>query len=409
LPSDRTRAILNELAQLAFIEWTTPLRTSQPAPEEAAPHHGHAAAAQGEKSKNMARKTARLKLGYYPLLENEAKRIRQFLHFPNDCAVLDPCAGTGRALELIAGDTGTRLYGIELDAFRAAEARTTLDEVVQGSTFDAHSPVESYSLLYLNPPYDDEVHEDRSRRSEAVFLEHCFRWLMPKGVLVLLIPTQRVGACSTILASHFRDLAMYRLTEPEAAQYKQVVLIGVRRSRYERERLKDRDFQAQRNFLSYAAAAYAKLSPLRDAPDRIYSVPAGRAAVRLTYTGLPFDAIEDLLPSSRAYREAVRSVFAPPIHVAGRPLTPLHEGQAGILSCSGLLNGVFGQDNMRHVACWQTSKKVDHIEETDDRGVTTLRDRECFTQSLTLIYADGRTAELSEDNDAKCAPTSGPA
>jgi hypothetical protein len=99
----------------------------------------------------MARNAARLKLGYYPLVENEAKRMRQFLQFPNTCAAIDPCAGTGRALDLIAGRTG-RLYGIELDAFRAAEARKTFDEVVQGSTFDAHSPVESYSLLYLNPP-----------------------------------------------------------------------------------------------------------------------------------------------------------------------------------------------------------------------------------------------------------------
>jgi hypothetical protein len=357
----------------------------------------------------MARNAARLKLGYYPLVENEAKRIRQFLQFPNTCAAIDPCAGIGRALDLIAGRTGVRLYGIELDAFRAEEARKNLDHVIQGSTFDAHSPVESYSLLHLNPPYGDEMHEDLSRRSEAVFLEHCFRWLMPKGVLILVIPAQRVSACSSILASHFREVTMYRLTDPEAAKFKQVVLFGVRRSRYERERLKDRDFQAQRSFLSYEAAAYAKISPLGDTPDRIYTVPAGPAAVRLTYNGLPFDAIEDLLPASRAYREAVRSVFAPPIHVAGRPLTPLHEGHAGILSCSGLLNGAFGQGSLRHIACWQTSKKIDHVEETDDRGVTTLRDRERFTQSLTLIYADGRTVELSEDNDAECTPTPRPA
>ncbi len=95
--------------------------------------------------------------------------------------------------------------------------------------------------------------------------------------------------------------------------------------------------------------------------------------------------------------------------MAGRPLTPLHEGHAGILSCSGLLNGVFGQGALRHVACWQTSKEIDHVEETDDRGVTTLRDRERFTQALTLIYADGRVAELSEENDAKCAPAPGAA
>jgi hypothetical protein len=276
----------------------------------------------------MARLGSRLKLGYYPLVENEAKRIRQFLQFPQACAVLDPCAGTGRALELIAGSTGARLHGIELDAYRAEEPRATLDYVVHGSTFDAHSPVESYSLLYLNPPYDDEIHDHRLRRSEAVFLEYCFRWLAVRGVLVLVIPAQRIAACSNVLASHFHDIAIYRLTDPESAKYKQVVLFGIRRTRYERERLKDRDFQAQRNFLSYVAAAYAKVSPLGDRPDRIYNIPAGPPTVRLTYIGLPFDAIEDLLPSSRAYREAVRSVFAPRIHVAGRPLTPLHEGHA---------------------------------------------------------------------------------
>src|SRR5438270_6362108 len=153
----------------------------------------------------MARNAARLKLGYYPLVENEAKRIRQCLQFPNTCTAIDPCAGTGRALDLIAGRTGARLYGIELDAFRAEEARQNLDHVIQGSTFDAHSPVESYSLLHLNPPYDDEMQDDRSRCSEAVFLVYCFRWLMKKGVLVLVIPNQRVRACCSFVIKHFVD------------------------------------------------------------------------------------------------------------------------------------------------------------------------------------------------------------
>ena len=81
----------------------------------------------------MARSAARLKLGYYPLVESEALRIRQFLRFPEACAALDPCAGTGRALQLIAGSTGARLYGIELDAFRAQDAAKALDRVVQGT------------------------------------------------------------------------------------------------------------------------------------------------------------------------------------------------------------------------------------------------------------------------------------
>jgi tRNA1(Val) A37 N6-methylase TrmN6 len=100
----------------------------------------------------MARSASRLKLGYYPLVPGESQRIRRFLEFPTECAVLDPCAGKGAALRQITSETQARRYGIELDSFRAREAGRTLDEVVQGSVFDTHCPVESYSLLYLNPP-----------------------------------------------------------------------------------------------------------------------------------------------------------------------------------------------------------------------------------------------------------------
>ncbi|MGH9772775.1 MAG: DUF6094 domain-containing protein [Candidatus Acidiferrales bacterium] len=356
----------------------------------------------------MARLASRLKLGFYPLVYSESERIRRFLRFPAACAALDPCAGKGRALQLIAGATGVRLYGIELDSLRAEEAAAVLDEVIQGSVFDTHCPVESCSLLYLNPPYDDEVAEDRSRRTEGVFLEHCFRWLQPRGVLILVIPAQRLSACSIILAAHFRDLAVYRLAEPEAACYRQAVLFGMRRTRHERERFDDRDFRAARTYLLETASRYAAIAPLPDIPDRVYAIPAGTPTLRLHYRGLPLDAIEDLLATSRAYGQAARAVFAPSLRVTGRPLTPLHEGHAGIVSCAGLLNGVFGSGDLRHVACWQTDKTVDRFEETDENEVTTIRERERFTQSLTLVYADGRTAELSEGNDAQCAPADGP-
>jgi hypothetical protein len=94
--------------------------------------------------------------------------------------------------------------------------------------------------------------------------------------------------------------------------------------------------------------------------------------------------------------------------MAGRPLTPLHEGHAGLLSCAGLIDGAFGSGKDRHLACWQARKVVDRSEEEDENGVTVIRERERFTQSLTLVYADGRTAEISEDNDAECAPENGP-
>jgi predicted RNA methylase len=99
---------------------------------------------------------AKLKLGYYPLAPAEANRIRKHLAFTADPAsVLDPCVGTGAALCVLTEGAAARRYGVELDSYRAAEARQRLDEVIQGSAFDTHAPVESFSLVYLNPPLSE--------------------------------------------------------------------------------------------------------------------------------------------------------------------------------------------------------------------------------------------------------------
>ena len=67
-------------------------------------------------------------------------------------SVLDPCAGGGAAMATITSGAKTVRHGIELDAFRAEEARSVLDHVIQGNCFDVHSAVESFSLLFENPP-----------------------------------------------------------------------------------------------------------------------------------------------------------------------------------------------------------------------------------------------------------------
>jgi hypothetical protein len=277
----------------------------------------------------MARNASRLKLGYYPLVPAEAERIRGHLYFPDvPVTALDPCAGTGDALLRITSGAPVRRYGIELDSFRAAEAAGVLDEVVQGSVFDTHSAVESFSLLFLNPPYDDEVADGRGQRTEALFLEQTFRWLQPGGVLALVIPGNRLVHCSDVLAAHFGSLGVYRLTASESSKYSQVVVFGIRRSGQERERARDRDVLSVRLHMCEAARKYGAIEPLQDQAGRVWHVPPVRKTVTLTYRGLPLDSIEDALPTSRAYRQAERLLFVPETQVRGRPLTQPHPGHA---------------------------------------------------------------------------------
>jgi hypothetical protein len=51
---------------------------------------------------------------------------------------------------------------------------------------------------------------------------------------------------------------------------------------------------------------------------------------------------------------------------------------------------------LREVQCEATLKVVQRTEEEGDRGETVIRERERFSQRLTLLYADGRIALLTE-------------
>ncbi len=354
------------------------------------------------------RTQAKLKLGHYPLAPAEARRIRKYLRFASEPAsVLDPCVGTGAALRALTDGAAVRRYGVELDAYRADEARKLLDEVIQGSAFDTHAPVESFSMVYLNPPYDFEIGEGKNQRMERMFLEHVGRWVGPGGVLVLVVPHDRVYDCRSVLTPQFKDKAIYRPTEPEAVIYKQVVVFGVRRTRAERERMNDHAVNQANWKLNELTRRYDQIPPLSDLPDRTYVVPPGPPA-NLEYRGLPLDAIEDFLDSSPAWRQAQRITHAPKTEFSGRPLTPLHKGHVGLLCTSGLLNGVFGSDSERHVAYWESVKVVDRIEEDgEDGNATVIREKERFSQRLTLLYGDGRIALLAEKPHPNGSPKDG--
>ena len=231
-----------------------------------------------------------------------------------------------------------------------------------------------------------------SRRTEQSFLSHTYRWLKPGGVLLFVIPGERLAECSQILATHFRDVRVFRLEAPECVRYKQVVLFGVRRNRRERERLADSDITRARLYYASLARNPSQIPILPSHPEARYDVPVSGSA-QLVYRGLPLDEVEDLLPASAAYRQAGRILFAEPVSATGRPLTPLHAGHVGLLACSGLLNGIFGSNDERHIAFWQAVKIVDKTEEEED-GVITLRERERFSNELSVVYSTGEVSVL---------------
>jgi SAM-dependent methyltransferase len=341
------------------------------------------------------------KLGYFPLPVKEAERISRCLTFPAEpCSVLDPCIGEGLALETITRHANAKRYGIELDAYRAEQARLRADGVVHGNCMDVSCAVESCSCLFINAPYETTCGDTRSERLERVFLEHTYRWLKPGGVLILVIPGGSLIHCSDILTVHFKEKRILRLTEPESVKYRQIVVFGIRRSRRERDQLKDYQVDQSRSQLLAIGHRWREQPALGDGMERPYPIPPS-GLVELLYRGIPLDVVEDLLPRSPAYRQASRTLFGEVTSVSGRPLTPLHGGHVALLATSSLLDGRFGRGRDKHLAVWRAEKLTDHFEEEDSEGRLILRDRERFANTVTLLYADGRTAVLSERAERK--------
>lgn len=332
------------------------------------------------------------KLGFFPLPHREARRLQEYLRYSAQFSAVDPCVGDGVAFCRLLEGAPARRYAIEIEAHRAAQARTFGIEVLQADIMEVRANADSFSLLYLNPPYDWESGQAGNRRLESVFLEHTYRWLKPDGVLVFVIPQPRLKTCARLLADHFKNIRVYRLTEPECLQYKQTALLAVRRKRHERPR--DTDLVAAAAWLEQLAGGRA-LPPLTGTPEAFYAVPESGPAL-LSNLGIPLDEVEDLLLRSSAYRQASRILLHEHSEVRGRPLTPLHGGHVGLLCTAGLLNGVFGEGDELHIAHWRSVKFVDHWEE-EEGNARILHDRERFSHELTLIYVNGETKILTHE------------
>lgn len=339
------------------------------------------------------RNIGRLKLGHFPLPIPEADRLRAHLAFPSkEYAALDPCIGDGTAFNIIVDQSPVLRYGIELDAYRAEQARKLGIEVIQGDALDVQCAVDSLSFLYLNPPYDFEVGKTDNLRMEVVFLRHTGRWLKPEGVLFFVIPQRQLARCARTLAEHFDQIRPYRLSDPESVKFNQIAVLAIRRAR--ERRLRDKELE------SYSAelerlSEQQNLPELPDQPQYLYSIPASEPA-KLVHRGLPLDEIEDKLVESGAYRQVRRILLRERSQVHGRPLTPLHGGHVGLLCTAGMLNGVFGEGDLRHVANWQ-SRKYSTTWAEEDEGNNVRHIREYFSHECALLWSNGLTQVLTHE------------
>jgi hypothetical protein len=120
-----------------------------------------------------------------------ARIVRCLLSFPpheEAVNILDPTVGEGDLLFPCWDIPNTRLFGIEISAERACEARSKLPHatIVTAAFEGVHMPQGSMSLVLVNPPY---FLQD-GKRAEYRIIADAGELLMPGGVMVAIVPAR---------------------------------------------------------------------------------------------------------------------------------------------------------------------------------------------------------------------------
>ncbi|NUU53008.1 SAM-dependent DNA methyltransferase [Paenibacillus taichungensis] len=244
----------------------------------------------------MARLESEAKGGFYPTPVSEMelilKRITTQTH--GNISILDPCAGTGTAINQMKNhfDDSDKVstYGIELEKSRAAEAKNHVDHFLACGYEDTRMSHDSFSLLYLNPPFM----QIKSERAEVQFFRNLTQpnsYLSDSALVILNVPQYTLKDLAKLISSRLEEVRVYRFTDENYDTYKQVIIYGYRK------KTKTTNEQLEDYLINLSFSGPASI-PSLDTPDWsnvCYKViPQNKPTLLFTSTIV---SIEDILQS----------------------------------------------------------------------------------------------------------------
>lgn len=342
----------------------------------------------------MARLASQIKAGFYPIPPEALKHILKALAFEGDINVLDPCAGKGKALKQIVDYVGKNTefeahpYAIELDEGRAQTVRQAFGEnaLAPADCYNCQITAGSVQLLYLNPPYDDEL---GGGSTEMQFLNHAHWWLQDGGVLIYVVPEDKVGRYSPSLKflHHNYDRLKWMPFPSEVRKYREAMFVCTK-LKYGRQQTDD----------EYNDPDLAEKLGARD--KHSYKVPKRRGPPR-TFTKTAMTPKE--MGVALAASPLQRHLAPPPPLKMARPPLPLSKGHTAVLLSAGHLNGKVSPPGepshvIRGSCIKQTYLKEETYEERADGTEVRKRvESERFVLTIRAVEQDGVFHELKND------------
>src|SRR6266545_854928 len=330
---------------------------------------------------------AQAKAGFYPTPSKVVDIIKTWIgeKMPGPRRLLDPCCGTGDPAAQIATAAGCDAYGVEINTDRAKTAKNLLSKVVAGNLFSVRARPGSFSILYLNPPYDFDAEDGRT---ELSFLKHVLPYLAPKGLLLFVVPQKRITIrIARVLSAYFEDLKVRKFPADEFQSFGQIVIAGFKKARAE----------IDDEVLAGLTQIQSMDLPEIHRKEFSFTVPAVGRDFFIRSSEFGPDELAEELKESSLWKEPALGLIEEDEQTrpALQPLMPPRKAHLAMLIAAGLINNQILEANGKSLLIKGTSKKViDRFEEETEKGIKITERERIVTQINAFDLQTGEYLQI---------------
>jgi len=330
---------------------------------------------------------AQAKAGFYPTPPKVVDMIKTWIgeRMPGPRRLLDPCCGTGEPAAQIAAAAGCEAYGVEINTDRAKSAKKLLTKVVAGNLFSVRARPASFSILYLNPPYDFDAEDGRT---ELSFLKHILPYLAPSGLLLFLVPQKRITTrIARVLSAYFEGLKVRRFPADEFQAFGQIVIAGFKKARAE----------IDGEVLASLTQIQSMDLPEIHRKEFSFTVPTAGRDFFIRSSEFGPDELAEELKESSLLKESALGLLKEDRQTrpASQPLMPPRKAHLAMLIAAGLINNQILEANGKRLLIKGTSKKViDRFEEETEKGTKITERERIVTQINAFDLKTGKYLQI---------------
>ena len=245
--------------------------------------------------------------------------------------------------------------------------------------------------------------DQEHKRVEHAFLQHCTKYLVPNGLLILIVPRHRLAVSAKYLAANYSDIRCWRFPDPEYDDFDQVVLMGQHRDQPEPNP------SAEDRIFNWVHCPLDQMDTL-ERPSRSVqmSAPSGeRADVLFTVRSVdPKRAAAEAQRSGLWISQSIRDSLWPQTTRKVQPLMPLRQGHMAMLVAAGFLDNLcLEADGNRVLVKGRTVKKMEMVSADEkeeiwqDRMYTTIRTLDLNTGRIEDVQTRGKPIRRNEEEE----------